>query len=187
MKIMKRLSLYLIGLLLVPALFLTSCDRGDDIIAENPIFKPTFETLKEYMLTNNLDINYILSGPDGSAKFVTNIGKENNTISLLYGNKHTNSVYVRDLWNKICHQAWKNGEPGVIFIDTVNNKHPLDEKISATNPCGEQPLLPYEACCLGSINLSKFVKKIGMYSNKTDSYNSIAWSELTKTIRIAQP
>jgi rhodanese-related sulfurtransferase len=68
---MKRLSLYLIGLLLVPALFLTSCDRGDDIIAENPIFKPTFETLKEYMLTNNLDINYILSGPDGSTKFVT--------------------------------------------------------------------------------------------------------------------
>lgn len=67
---MKRLSLYLIGLLLIPALFLTSCDRGDDIIAENPIFKPTFETLKDYMLTNNLDINYILAGPDGSTKFV---------------------------------------------------------------------------------------------------------------------
>jgi len=67
---MKRFNLYLIGLMLFSGLFLTSCDRGDDIIAENPIFKPTFETLKEYMLANNLDINYILSGPDGSTKFV---------------------------------------------------------------------------------------------------------------------
>ncbi len=67
---MKRFSLYLIGLLLFSGFLLTSCDRGDDIIAENPDFKPTFETLKEYMLTNDLDINYILSGPDGSTKFV---------------------------------------------------------------------------------------------------------------------
>ena len=69
-QIMKRFSLYLIGLLFFSGLFLTSCDRGDDILEENPIFKPTFETLKEHMLTNNLDIGYILSGPDGGTKFV---------------------------------------------------------------------------------------------------------------------
>ena len=67
---MKRIHSFVLALLCVPVLLLSSCDRGDDILAENPIFKPPFETLKEHMLNNNLDINYILSGPDGATKFV---------------------------------------------------------------------------------------------------------------------
>lgn len=64
------------------------------------------------------------------------------------------TIKARDLWNKIVEQAWKNGEPGIVFLDTVNrdNKH---EKIVATNPCGEQPLPPYTSCVLGSINIDK--------------------------------
>ncbi len=84
---MKKLSLYLIGLLFIPALFLTSCDRGDDILAENPVFKPPFETLKEHMLNNNLDINYILSGPDGATKFVAGAPAEADLDAFL--NKYT--------------------------------------------------------------------------------------------------
>ena len=84
---MKKISLYLIGLLFVPALLLTSCDRGDDILAENPIFKPTFETLKEHMVANNLDINYIRAGPDGQTKFVAGAPAEADLDAFL--NKYT--------------------------------------------------------------------------------------------------
>ncbi len=72
---------------------------------------------------------------------------------------HNGKVYgqesAREIWNLIGERAWASGEPGVIFIDTINKKNTLPGlgDIAATNPCGEQPLLPHEACNLGSINL----------------------------------
>jgi ribonucleoside-diphosphate reductase alpha chain len=66
---------------------------------------------------------------------------------------------ARDVWSRIIHGAWKTGEPGVFFIDRANLFNPVPHlgRYDATNPCGEQPLLPYDVCNLGSVNLAEFV------------------------------
>ncbi|HUW18296.1 MAG TPA: adenosylcobalamin-dependent ribonucleoside-diphosphate reductase [Sedimentisphaerales bacterium] len=87
---------------------------------------------------------------------------------------------ISDIWKMIINCAHRTGEPGIAFIDRINRDNPTPSlgQIEATNPCGEQPLLPYEACTLGSINLTKFVKS-------TDGKASMDWHALADTVKLA--
>lgn len=89
-------------------------------------------------------------------------------------------VNAENIWNKIVDSAWQTGDPGLIFIDTINRSNPTPAlgKIESTNPCGEVPLLPFEPCNLGSVNLLKFTQQ-------TNGSSQVDWKRLEEVIKIA--
>lgn len=98
---------------------------------------------------------------------------------LLPEKKATDDCYtVKEVWDMIVKNAHATGEPGICFIDHINDGNPTPHigRIEATNPCGEQPLLPYEACNLGSINVAKLVDREGA---------DLDWDSLADTTRLA--
>jgi ribonucleoside-diphosphate reductase alpha chain len=85
---------------------------------------------------------------------------------------------ARDVFSVITQNAWKTGDPGLVFLDEINKKHPGKNlgEIETTNQCGEAPLLPYEGCVLGSLNLNKFIDR---------ENEDVKWDELKQTINVA--
>ena len=90
----------------------------------------------------------------------------------------TKKVHAREIFDLMCKNAWENGDPGFVVIDRINasnsNPTPALGDIESTNPCGEQPLLPFESCNLGSINLAKFVNN-----------GEVEWDRLADVIRLS--
>ncbi len=121
---------------------------------------------------------------------------ENGTTYPLF-NPHTGQTHqidgqevrldAREVFGRIVDHAWRTGEPGIVFIDRMNEKNPTypAETIEATNPCGEQPLPPYDSCNLSSINLGRFVLD-PMPSDYTVDQpgDAVAWDQLAEVVRI---
>ena len=87
---------------------------------------------------------------------------------------------AREVFEKIVHGAWRNGEPGMIFLDWVNHRNPTPHigRMTATNPCGEQPLLPYESCNLGAISLQRFIVEV-------DGHPTVDYDKLREVVHVA--
>jgi len=92
------------------------------------------------------------------------------------------SLNAREVFNLLVHKAWESGDPGIVFLDRINRDNPTPKQgeIESTNPCGEQPLLPYEACNLGSINLGTCYAK-----GQNGHDGEIDWEELKRIIHLS--
>lgn len=121
-------------------------------------------------------INFNLSVALTDAFLETVSKKENYSLVDPCSGKTVKKENAAKIFGLLTEKAWATGEPGVLFIDTINKANPTPDmgEIESTNPCGEQPLLPHESCNLGSINLSKFVTN-----------NDIDWKALADTVALA--
>ena len=133
-------------------------------IVKNP------RTQHHYLLPRRIDIErYTIND-------LHELTKQTEPASEVAGQFYT----VSDIWEIIVKCAHKTGEPGVVFIDRINRDNPTPSlgQIEATNPCAEEPLLPYEACTLGSINLARFVIFI-------DGKGDMDWPALARNVKLA--
>ncbi|WP_319470405.1 vitamin B12-dependent ribonucleotide reductase [uncultured Pseudodesulfovibrio sp.] len=108
--------------------------------------------------------------------------KENFDLVAPNSGEKVGELNARDVFNILVNKAWESGDPGIVFLDRINRDNPTPSlgEIESTNPCGEQPLLPYEACNLGSINLGKCFAK-----GKNGHDSEIDWDELKRIVHLS--
>ena len=169
-----------------PVSFMRIYDSATDVIKQGGkrrganigILHCTHPDVEEFIVSKSdkslTNFNISIAATDDFIKKV----QTDKTISLRNprNNKITKKINAKDLFNLILKNAWETGDPGLIFIDEINRKHPLRKLgvIESTNPCSEVPLLPYESCNLGSINLAKMFKN-----------NNIDWQKIREITRMA--
>ena len=127
---------------------------------------------------NNADITNFNISVGITEKFMNAVEKDESYALVEPSTGETvATLRAKEVFEKIVDSAWRNGEPGIIFLDRLNrdNVVPSCGEIESTNPCGEQPLLPYESCNLGSVNLYRMLRK-------TQTGWEIDWEKLARTV-----
>ncbi|UCG79717.1 MAG: vitamin B12-dependent ribonucleotide reductase, partial [Desulfobacterales bacterium] len=136
---------------------------------DHPDIEAFIQSKTDPTILNNFNISVALTSAFMDALAA---GKDYDLVNPR-SNKVVKRISARAIFDQIVRAAWESGEPGIIFLDHINRANPVTQlgEIEATNPCGEQPLLPYESCNLGSINLSKMISHGKL--NKTELKHTI--------------
>ncbi|MEM4385315.1 MAG: adenosylcobalamin-dependent ribonucleoside-diphosphate reductase, partial [Candidatus Anstonellales archaeon] len=131
-----------------------------------------FITCKEKYNLNAMNISVLVD-----SRFFDSL-ETDSYINLVSPNKNKviGKIKASEIWNKICESAWKTGDPGLLFYDSINSSNPYypEMEITSTNPCGEVPLPDFSACVIGSINLNNIIKDGSIDYNKFENIIKIA-------------
>ena len=156
-----------------PISFMQIFDKSTDVVKQGGTRRGANMGILHYTHPNILEFIDMKKTPGVMENFNVSVTIDDNFMHAVKSNLDyelinpkdksvTRKLNAKEVWKKLVKSAWETGDPGIIMIDRINNTGsnttPHLGLIESTNPCGEQPLLPYEPCNLGSINLSKFVK-----------------------------
>jgi len=159
-----------------PITFMQIFDKSTDVVKQGGTRRGANMGILHYTHPNILEFIEMKKTPGVMENFNVSVTIDDKFMQAVRNNEEYDLINPRnkesvgklnakEVWKKLVKGAWETGDPGIIIIDRINNTGsnatPHLGTIESTNPCGEQPLLPYEPCNLGSINLSKFVKEDG--------------------------
>jgi ribonucleoside-diphosphate reductase alpha chain len=173
-----------------PVSFMRAFDTATDVIKQGGMRRGANMAILNIDHPDIMDFITAKEDPKALTNFNLSVAVTNEFMEAIEKNREYNLVNprtkevieklnAREVFRKITETAWRTGDPGIVFIDNINRNNPTPKlgKIESTNPCGEQPLLPFESCNLASINLSEMVKN-------GDSKPEIDYARLSQTIRL---
>ncbi|UCH52138.1 MAG: adenosylcobalamin-dependent ribonucleoside-diphosphate reductase, partial [Chloroflexota bacterium] len=173
-----------------PVSFMRAFDTATDVIKQGGMRRGANMAILNIDHPDILDFIMAKEDPKALTNFNLSVAVTNEFMEAVEKDKEFNltnphnkeivdKINAREVFRKITDTAWRTGDPGIVFIDNINKNNPTPKlgRIESTNPCGEQPLLPFESCNLASINLSKMVK------NETDRPD-IDYVKLRQTVKL---